>query len=387
MKGWIHVKDDAQDAGRDLESYRAASNVRIHSMVFIYTCPRSRTKTCGVTSFQTPTLCATPKTPWCVRLTPGRVCSSSLVLVIILILFFPATQTAQHPVLLIESPNLPLQLSLALALTLERSARVVGHSAQPRLPLGMLQPQLHRHGALFLEQPLVVLVQCEDGRGLVVCIRPQFVQQERQRILVVGQEGLQRRVAACECREVVLCGCELGLEVGDFGVPGRCCGGLLATMRPAGPALGRRRARTIQLSIDLSEGSVHRPPFLGSPRPDSIDAVDDAQCLLLVVLQHLAQLLHHGPEVVHVCLLAPRGQAVDHGDAVLLCAVAVVLGAVLRGRGRGRGRRAWLHVLLHVGGQVRVVVGVRVGGEERVVVHRGARCGVGLRAARFAVVE
>jgi hypothetical protein len=151
------------------------------------------------------------------------------------------------------------------------------------------------------------------------------------------------------------------------------------------PAVHKPRpAHTIQLSINLPECSIHRPSFLRSTRPDGIDAIHYAQRLLLIVLQHLTQLLHHGPQMIHVCLLAPRWQAIDHGYAILLCAVAVILRAVLRGRGRRR--RAGLHVLLHVGGEVGVI-GVRIGGEERVVVHRGAGCGVEIRAARFGVVE
>lgn len=84
--------------------------------------------------------------------------------------------------------------------------------------------------------------------------------------------------------------------------------------------------------------------------------------------------------MIHIRLLATARQAIDHGYAVLLCAIAVVLGAGLRG-GRGWGH-AGLHVLLHVG-----VVRVEVGGEEGVVVHSGGVEMRGRVAAWFAEGE
>jgi len=61
--------------------------------------------------------------------------------------------------------------------------------------------------------------------------------------------------------------------------------------------------------------------LLGSPPLNCSNAIDDALCLRFVLLKQLAQLLHYGPEMVHVRLLAARLQAIGHWNAVLLCPV------------------------------------------------------------------
>ena len=124
-----------------------------------------------------------------------------------------------------------------------------------------------------------------------------------------------------------------------------------------GPERWGRRGRgrhAVELAVDFAHAQALDAALVGGAGLDCLDAVDNALGLGLVLLEHLAQLLDDGPQVVHVRLLAARGQAVDHGDAVLLCAAAVELRDGRRGRGRGPRAR-------HVGVAGRV--------EEGVIVH------------------
>lgn len=76
---------------------------------------------------------------------------------------------------------------------------------------------------------------------------------------------------------------------------------------------------------------THGPALLQSSRLQRRNPAQYPRCRRLVLLQHLRQLLHHRPQVIHVCLLAARRQAVDHGDAVLCGACAVELAGLGRG--------------------------------------------------------
>lgn len=117
------------------------------------------------------------------------------------------------------------------------------------------------------------------------------------------------------------------------------------------PCLGMAEIeRTIQFPIDFPHPQAAAPePLLCSSLLDCLHAIHNARCLRAVLLQHLAQLLDHAPQVIHVRLLAAAGQAVNHGDTVLLAAgaraadgtaatyEAVSLNGGLLGGGRGRG--------------------------------------------------
>lgn len=127
--------------------------------------------------------------------------------------------------------------------------------------------------------------------------------------------------------------------------------------------------RTVDLAVDLPHPRRHGAPLLRRPRLDGLHAVHDARRLRAVLLQHLAQLLHDAPQVIHVRLLAAARQAVDHGDAILLgpagAGHAVGGGGGGGGVGRGRRRGAW---------KGRLGPGV----EEREVVHvKTKSCGLG----------
>lgn len=112
---------------------------------------------------------------------------TSCLIVVVIFSLLPPAKAPQNPILLFQPPYLSLQLLLALPLTLQCRPGVIRYSPQPSLPLRMLEPQLHAHASFLLQQALIVLVQCKDLRRLVICVWPQLIKQQRQRVLVVRE--------------------------------------------------------------------------------------------------------------------------------------------------------------------------------------------------------
>lgn len=139
---------------------------------------------------QTPTLCKPLSHPL----------HSGLVLIFITAIcpLFPPRQPAQYAILLLQAPNLRNQRLVPRTLHPQRLPRVLCHPAQSRLPLCVLETQLHARPALLLQQRGVVLVQREDRRGLCVCVGAQFVEEQREGVFVVGYQGGEGGVGGVE---------------------------------------------------------------------------------------------------------------------------------------------------------------------------------------------
>jgi hypothetical protein len=74
---------------------------------------------------------------------------------------------------------------------------------------------------------------------------------------------------------------------------------------------------TIQLPINLPNPQS-ASSLLGSPLLYRLHAIYNTRCLRAILLEHLTQLLHHAPKMIHVRLLAAAGEAIYHWNAVLL---------------------------------------------------------------------
>lgn len=135
-----------------------------------------------------------------------------LLLITTVLSLLPPSQPPQHPILLPQRPHLRNQRRLPSTLHLQRLPCILGHPPQSRLPLRVLEPQLHAGCALGVQQALVVLVQRENGGRLRVRVRTQFVEQQGEGVFVVGDERGEGCVVGGERCDVGVLGGDAGLE-------------------------------------------------------------------------------------------------------------------------------------------------------------------------------
>lgn len=82
--------------------------------------------------------------------------------------------------------------------------------------------------------------------------------------------------------------------------------------------ISRKQRHTVDLPVHLSDREPTDTTFFSGSCLYSLHPIHYARSLCSVLLEHLAQLLHHAPKVIHVGLLATAWKAINHGYTILL---------------------------------------------------------------------